>query len=118
MSYRRAEEAADGGRRVSVAAEQRQLPADEEAPDLLDRERAPGAVPRPDAVVQTEQASREELRIVGRQLPLLDPACEERRPGRLELALARADGLARGLLARSRPARLEALVLREEDAVL
>src|SRR6478735_2440918 len=106
MSRRRAVEAAYGGRRVSVAAEQRQLTADEEAPDLLDRERATGAVPRPDAVVETEQGSREELRVVGRQLPLLDPACEERRPGRLELALARADALARGLLTWGRSAHL------------
>src|SRR5204862_5966718 len=84
--------------RLRLNAEQLELALDEEAGDVVEREPAVRPVPHPDAVVEAEQCPGEQLRVALRQQSLLHPACEERAPRELVVALSRPCALARGFL--------------------
>ena len=75
------------------------------------------AVPLPDPVVQAEHRARQQARVALGQDALLHRAREERRPRELDVARARARGLARLLLARRPPRRGQQALLGDEDAV-
>src|SRR5206468_11028712 len=100
------------------AAEQRPLAAHDKSADVRERERAAGAVPRPDAVVEAEQRTCEEQWVGRRQRLLLHAAHEKGRPGSLVVAPACADVLACGLRARRPAAGVEPPLLGEEHLVL
>src|SRR5689334_20012507 len=102
---------------VRVAAEDRQLPADEEPADLAELQGAARPVPVPDAVVEAEHRPRQEARVVLGQEALLHAAREERPPRELEVARLRAGARARGLLARQRPGRRDPAELGDHDAL-
>src|SRR5579871_2302113 len=91
---------ARGGRPVRHFArkrKQRQLPANEEVGYLVEPHGAARPVPVPHTVVEAEDGACEQASVGLRDVALLHPAHEERGPGELEVARARA-GQGAGLL--------------------